>query len=73
MVSFTPVKELTYAQAVNELETILRNMQSDACDIDSLAKQTTRAAELLKECRSRLLLTEKELQGILAGLDLQQQ
>ncbi|MDE6100803.1 MAG: exodeoxyribonuclease VII small subunit [Paramuribaculum sp.] len=68
---FKPVSELTYNQAVNELDSILRTMQSDACDIDLLATYTRRATELLTECRSRLTATDRELQSILA--DLQQQ
>ena len=46
---FTPVKDLTYTQAVSELDAILRNMQSDQCDIDNLTALTRRATELLCE------------------------
>ncbi|MBQ8773607.1 MAG: exodeoxyribonuclease VII small subunit [Muribaculaceae bacterium] len=63
--SFQPVKDLSYTQAVNELENILRQMQSDSLDIDLLATYTRRATELLTECRSRLTATETELRTIL--------
>lgn len=65
---FTPVTELTYNQAVSELDNILRTMQGDKCDIDMLAAYTRRATELLKECRSRLTATDQELKAILADL-----
>lgn len=65
---FQPVKDLSYNQAVNELDAILRTMQSDNCDIDQLAAYTRRATELLTECRARLTATDTELQAILAGL-----
>ena len=65
MTDMTPVKELTYNQAVAELENILRLMQSDDCDIDRLAALTRRATELIAECLSRLTATEEELRGIL--------
>ncbi|MBD5193867.1 MAG: exodeoxyribonuclease VII small subunit [Bacteroides sp.] len=65
---FTPVSELTYNQAVSELDSILRMMQSDQCDIDRLTAYTRRASELLRECRSRLTATDEELRGILADL-----
>lgn len=68
---FTDVKEMTYAQAVAELDKILRMMQSDKCDIDSLAAYTKRASLLLTECRARLCATDKELQAILANLEQQ--
>ena len=64
---FQPVAEMTYNQAVNELDSILRTMQSDACDIDLLTVYTRRATELLDECRRRLTTTDKELQSILAN------
>ena len=68
---FKPVKELTYNQAVAELDAILRTMQSDAYDIDKLAAYTRRATELLNECRARLTATDEELRAILAELNPQ--
>ena len=64
-----PVNELTYTQAINELDSILRNMQSDSCDIDRLTAYTRRATELLRECRTRLTATDEELRSILEGLE----
>lgn len=64
--------ELTYQQAVTELENILRTIQSDSCDIDRLTALTRRATELLSECRSRLTTTETELRAILASLEAPQ-
>ncbi len=66
-----PVKELTYNQAINELESIIRTMQSDECDIDRLSAMTRRATELIAECRSRLTATDEELRAILADLEQQ--
>ena len=66
---FTPVAELSYTQATSELDAILRNMQSDSCDIDRLAAYTRRATELLRECRRRLQATDEELKAILADLE----
>lgn len=63
-----PVAEMSYTECVNELDGILRMMQSDNCDIDHLAEYTRRASELLKSCRSRLTATETELRTILDGL-----
>lgn len=61
-----PVKDLSYKQAVDELNAILRDMQSDQCDIDRLAALTRRATELIAECRRRLTATDEELRTILA-------
>ena len=40
-------QQLSYGKAIAELETIVAKMQSDDCDIDSLAGYTSRALELL--------------------------
>lgn len=66
---FTPVAELSYTQATSELDAILRNMQSDSCDIDLLTAYTRRATEILRECRRRLQATDEELKAILADLE----
>ncbi len=66
---FTPINDMTYAQAVAELESILRMMQGEDCDIDQLAAYTRRATELLKDCRSRLTATDEELRSILSDLE----
>ncbi len=66
---FTPVKDLTYNQAVTELDAIMRKMQSDECDIDRLAALTRRATELITECRKRLTATDQELQSILSQVN----
>ncbi len=63
-----PVKEMTYREAVAQLESILRAMQSDDVDIDKLSAMTRRATELISECRSRLVATDEELRAILADL-----
>ncbi len=68
---FKAVEEMTYNECLAQLESILRNMQSDNCDIDRLTLYTRRATELLRACRSRLTATEEELNTILAGLEQQ--
>ena len=67
--NFKPVKEVTYTEAVSELEAILQMMQGDKCDIDRLTDYTRRATELLTECRSRLTTTDEQLRSILSQLE----
>lgn len=62
-------QQLTYNQALSELEKILSDLRSDNCDVDRLAERTSRAAELLKLCRSKLTRTETELAKVLEDLD----
>ena len=62
-------QQLTYNQALAELGRILSELRSDNCDVDSLAERTSRAAALLKLCRSKLTRTETELAKVLEDLD----
>lgn len=63
-----PVNELTYNQALSELEKILTALRGDDCDVDKLTAMTARAVELLNHCRSRLTTTDEELHRILDSL-----
>lgn len=60
--------EMTYSQAVGELEQIIAKMQTPDCDIDRLAGYTSRALELLKICKVKLLHTDEELKRCLEEL-----
>ena len=62
-------KKMTYSSAINELEKIVREMQSDSCSIDNLSALTTRSLKLLKFCKSKLQTTDEELKKILAELE----
>lgn len=62
-------KEISYGQAVAELESIVAKMQSDQCDIDSLAAYTSRALELLKFCKQKLFTTDQEVKSCLEALN----
>ena len=55
-------KELTYNQALTELEAILKSFDSGEADIDTLSAQVARATELITFCRERLQKEEKELE-----------
>ena len=61
--------EMTYGKAVEELESIVAKMQSDNCDIDSLAAYTSRALELLKFCKKKLFTTDQEVKKCLEALN----
>ena len=62
------MEDMTYAKAMSELESIVAKMQSDNCDIDSLAGYTTRAMDLLKYCKQKLLATDQEVKKCLEAL-----
>ena len=63
--------EMTYTQAVNELEELVKKMQDPECSIDNLSNYTKRSKELLDICRKKLTAADEQLKQILA--DIQQQ
>ena len=62
------MEEISYSQALAELQKIVETLQNPGCDADKMVALTSRAAELLKLCRSRLTTTEEQLQAALAAL-----
>ncbi len=63
-----PAGDLPYAAAVEELEAILAGLEGDELDVDRLAEQVARAAELIRECRDRIAATRFEVDRIVADL-----
>jgi exodeoxyribonuclease VII small subunit len=55
---------LKYEEALSQLETIVRKMESNEYDIDELAIQLKTAQQLIKFCKDKLTKTEAELQKI---------
>ncbi|MBD5358576.1 MAG: exodeoxyribonuclease VII small subunit [Bacteroides sp.] len=64
-------EQLSYTKAISELEAIVAKMQSNDCDIDSLAGYTSRALELLKYCKEKLFTTDQEVKKCLEALSAQ--
>lgn len=60
--------DFSYNKAIAELDKILKELQSDTCDIDSMVTLTRRASELIAACRKRLIATDAELRDVLASL-----
>jgi exodeoxyribonuclease VII small subunit len=63
------VDSLTYARAVDELESILAELEDDNLDVDHLAERVARAAALIRLCRSRITATRLEVERIVADLE----
>ena len=57
--------KINYEAAVAELESIVRKMENDQLDIDSLTEQLKRAQELIKRCKDKLSKTDEEIKQIL--------
>jgi exodeoxyribonuclease VII small subunit len=60
---------LGYAEAVEELEEILAELDGDDVDVDLLAQRVKRAADLVQLCRRRLDSARIEVTRIVADLE----
>ena len=60
---------MTYREALEELETILRALETDAVDVDDLTLRVERSAELIRLCRHKLRHAEASLDRVFDGLD----
>lgn len=59
---------MNYSAAIEELETIVQEIESAQVSVDELSKKIKRASELISICRKALTSTEQEIQGILSDL-----
>ncbi|MCH2416509.1 MAG: exodeoxyribonuclease VII small subunit [Acidimicrobiales bacterium] len=61
--------EISYSLALEELQEILNDLESDQVDIDELAKKVERANELLQQCQKRLTSTQMQVEKIVEVLN----
>ena len=61
--------ELSFSQAMDELESVLRRIEDDQIDIDQLASELGRAAQLLDVCRKKIRRAEVEVQQIVEQIE----
>jgi exodeoxyribonuclease VII small subunit len=64
-----PAGELTYVEALAELEQILDELDGDEVDVDVLGARVRRAAELLRLCRDRIASARFEVEQVVAELE----
>lgn len=58
------MENLTYEQALMELQQIVTALENGTISIDELAEKTTRAALLLQFCREKLRQTETQVNNL---------
>lgn len=63
------VEELTYKEASQELERIIRSLESGDMELEESLESYTRGVELLKSLRSRLAEAEQKVSILLQDVD----
>jgi len=63
------IKKFNYKKALEEIEDIVRKIESEEIDVDELSAIVKKAADLIKQCKSKLRDTNKELEDIMTNID----
>ena len=62
-------KKIKFNEAINELEIILREIETGDMDLDDLTSKVKRASSLIEICNKKLRSTEEELEKIVKDLE----
>jgi|DewCreStandDraft_4_1066084.scaffolds.fasta_scaffold144205_2 exodeoxyribonuclease VII small subunit len=57
----TPVENLTFEQALDELDALVRKMEAGALGLDEAVAAYRRGAELVKFCQGKLAAAEEQI------------
>jgi len=62
-------KQISYSRALNELEKIIAEIESEETDLDVLSDKVKRAAALIKICRAKLRSTGEDVKKALSDME----
>jgi len=62
-------EQITYREALGELEEILAAIEQEQVDVDELALKVKRSAELIRLCRSRIDAAAAEVETVVQEMD----
>ena len=58
---------MTYKEAIEEIEKILRSLREEQNNIDTLSERVARATELIALCREKLRKAEEDVNKIVGN------
>jgi exodeoxyribonuclease VII small subunit len=62
-------EEISYREALAELESILSAIEEEQVDVDDLAVKVKRSAELIQLCRTRIEAATIEVEAIVEDME----
>lgn len=62
-------KKQSYSEALEELETIVSEVEKGEIGVDELSEKIERASKLIRFCKAQLKSTEEEVEKILEELE----
>ena len=57
--------EMSYKEAITEIEAILRSLREEQKSVDTLAERVALATELISHCRAKLRKAEEDVNKII--------
>lgn len=60
--------KFSYNKALEEMEQIMAQIETEDVDVDKLSEKVKRLSELIKKCKKKLHQTEGEVQNIIEDL-----
>ena len=61
-------ENISYKDAIEEIESILQQVESGELDVDQLTDKVKRVSALLEICNKKLKTTEKEVEKIIKDM-----
>ena len=65
----SPLDDLGYSEALAELEGILARLEGEDLDVDRLADDVARAADLVRHCRDRIDSARLHVERVVTDLE----
>lgn len=62
-------KDISYSEAIAEIEAIVEKIENNELDVDELAHNVKKVADLIKLCKAKLRSTEEEVEKILKDFE----
>jgi len=62
-------KSMEYSKAIEELNNILSDLESESIDVDGLSGKVKRAIELIRLCKNKIKRTEMEVKNMMGELE----
>jgi exodeoxyribonuclease VII small subunit len=62
-------KDMTYNEAMAEIEKILAEIENENLDLDFLSEKVKKATELITLCKDKLKKTDEEIEKLLEKMD----
>lgn len=64
------VKEITYSEAMAQIERTLERFKNEELSVDELAQEVKQATELISLCRAKLYGAEQEIKSVLSNEEI---